>query len=206
MTLQTIARRSSFAFPARSLAAVLTLGLAASTATASVYNEPTAGDFSDNRLTPTPLALELGENTLFGIISGIRLDDTFDRDYFTITIPAGQRLESMFLDSYNSVDQAAFIGLVSGPNFPLAQEDTGPDDLLGWALFGGSRVGQDLLEVMGGNGQGFTGGLGAGTYSFWVQQIGPSTEYTLTFNVIPAPGAAGLLASMGLLAASRRRR
>jgi hypothetical protein len=187
-------------------AAALVGTAVASPALASVYNEPTAGDFSDDRLAPTALPLAFGDTTLFGIASGIRLDDTFDRDYFTITIPAGQRLASASLDSYVSADQAAFIGLVAGPNFPLTPEDTGPDDLLGWSLFGSSQVGLDLLAVMGNNGQGFTGGLGPGTYSFWVQQIGPATEYSLTFNVVPTPGATSLVVAAGVLAAGRRRR
>ena len=189
------------------LSALLLAGLVVTSAHAGVvYNEPVNGDVSDNRLAPTAIALALGNNSFFGVISGIRLDDTIDRDYFTITIPAGQRLESITLDNYISSDQAAFIGVAPGSTFPFAPDDVGPEDLLGFALFGGDLVGQDLLAVIGINGTGFTGGLGAGTYTFWVQQIGPPTEYSLNFTVVPTPAAAGLLALGAITSMSRRRR
>ena len=62
-------------------------------------------------------------------------------------------------------------------------------------------LGTNILDDMGvGSGAiGFIPPLGAGTYSFWLQQTGGAViGYGLDFVVVPEPTAAGLL-SLGLL-------
>lgn len=186
---------------------LLSLALAAAPAAADVlYNEFLQGDLSDNRLAPTAFVLGPGQSTLFGVMEGEYPDNTFDRDYFSVTVPAGYVLSGLLLEAYVSDDFAAFIGIQPGPIFPNDPDTVLPGDLLGWALFGPQTVGQDLLTNMGQNGQGFDLPLPAGTYTFWAQQIGPYTEWVATFQVdVPSPGAATVL-GLGVLGALRRRR
>lgn len=171
-----------------------------------VYDEQRQGDFSDDRFAPTPLPLSVGSNQLIGIIEGEDGMGGLDRDYFTITIPAGLQLSSILLESYMSTDFAAFAGIQPGAVFPDDPDSVRPGDLMGWTLFGPGNVDQDLLPQIGANGRRFTAPLGAGTYTFWVQQIGPFTDYTWNFEVaVPAPGAVGLLGAAGLVGLRRRR-
>ena len=63
----------------------------------------------------------------------------------------------------------------------------------------------------GGGSIGFTGPLGPGSYSFWAQETGPSTDnWDLNFIVIEqagvVPGVGGLAGLMGAGLARRRRR
>ena len=79
---------------------------------------------------------------------------------------------------------------------------------MGWAHFGASRVGEDLLGMMGGNGIGFTPPIPSGIYTFWDQQLDDYTDWTGRFVVTEIPGPSALvgltLAGMGWM--SRRRR
>jgi hypothetical protein len=170
-----------------------------------VYNEMVQGDISDDRFAPTQLTLSPGSNDLFGIMSGGNKKG-IDRDYFSITIPEGHVLAQLILGVYSSPDFAAFIAIQPGPVFPNDPDTVGPDDLMGWAHFGPAEKWQDLLPIMGANGQGFTPPLPAGTYTFWAQQTDDYTDYALDFVVeVPAPASAAIvMMSLGL--AVRRRR
>jgi hypothetical protein len=173
-----------------------------------LYNEALSGDLSDNHLAPSTLNLLPGVSSFFGVMSGFGPGETYDRDYYRVTVPEGYALTSLTLDLYASLNYAAFLGVVRGPVVSAAPESASPEDMLGYVVFDQTMEGSDLLPIMGANGIGFTGALPAGTYTFWGQQIDDYTEYNLTFTVtaVPGPGAAGALACAGVWAGCRRRR
>lgn len=185
-------------------AGVLAFGAAASGDI--FYDEGLSGDISGDRLNPTAFSLVPGDNTLIGVLIGVDIEGNVDRDYFSVTVPAGYQLSELVHTDYISEDFGAFIAIESGAVFPIAPEDANPGNLLGWALFGPSTVGVDLLPTMGGNGTGFTAPLPAGTYSFWVQQTGEFTDYSLNFVVTEVPSPSAGLVLLGVIPFARRRR
>jgi len=195
----------SFLLPSvLALALIAPLGASADV----VYDEGAQGDLSGDRFAPTPFDLAEGSHDFFGVMAGRNDAGEVDLDYYSITIPDGYALASITLGAYVSDDFAAFLGIQPGAVFPDDPDTVSPGDLLGWAHFGSQEVDTDLLALMGTNGVGFTTPLAAGTYSFWAQQTGTFTEYSLTFNVVevPAPAAAGAFAAAAFAASVRRRR
>jgi hypothetical protein len=179
----------------------------ASTRAAIFYDEFHQGDLSNNRFAPTPFTLTAGDNELIGELAGPDVSGNIDRDYYSVTIPSGYVLSQLTLEFYVSADYQAFIGIQPGPIFPNDPSTVQPGDLLGWLHFGPPYVNTDILPLMGGNGQGFTPPLPAGTYSIWAQQLDDVTDYEMDYVVTPVP-APGCLAAAGLLGIvlSRRRR
>lgn len=192
---------------ALSMGGLLALASAAVAGPGFVYDEAVDGDLSDDWLAPTQLpAFGLGLSVV--TMSVVDSNETFgDRDYFTITIPAGFQLNSLdllFLDA-NGGDDIAFIGVQAGDQVTVDPLFPNPAPLLGFALTQQSDVGTDIQELLVGEAN---TPLGPGQYSFWVQQTGQDlTTLSLGFNVgiIPTPGTLGLagLAGLGLM---RRRR
>lgn len=191
------------------LSTVALMGLGAcSMAAAGTFNydEAIDGDLSNDWLAPTQFpAFGVGQSvaTMTTVDSN---ELTGDRDYFTITVPAGLQLDSITLLSLdaNGGDDVAFLGIQAGdqvtvdPNFP------NPAPLLGWLLTQQSNVGNDILAIAVGA---ENTPLGPGQYSFWVQQTGQDpTTLSLGFNLsqIPAPSGAAL-AGLAMLGAMRRR-
>lgn len=171
------------------------------------YNELSQGDLSGNHLAPTgPFVLGPGSHRLVGELTGFG-EPTFDRDFFSITIPAGYELTSITLDAYDSIDFASFMAFGPGSVLPFNPSGASPSDPTGWLLFGPDTVGQDMLEFMAQTTGAFTPPLPAGTYTFWVQQTGEYTLYEASWVVqpIPGPGALALLAAAPLAARRRRR-
>ena len=82
-------------------------------------------------------------------------------------------------------------------------------------LLGLSDGGNDILQAMGGGAgsQGFSGTLGPGSYTFWAQETGPSTDdWDLNFIVtqassplVPGPGALAGLIGITVITGRRRR-
>ena len=78
---------------------------------------------------------------------------------------------------------------------------------LGATLFGaapGAQVGDNILDELGAaslGGSGFSGALGAGTYTFWLQETSANIDaYSLDIRVVPIPSAFLLMISgLGLL-------
>jgi hypothetical protein len=158
-----------------------------------VWDESIDGDLSGDRFAPTALTLNLGDNNLLATSTG------GDREYITFSVPAGQLLSSVFLDSYNDGDPVAFIGLQTGSTFTEDPASANPANLLGYTHFGQPNVGTDLLPLIGtGLGaQGFTPPLQADTYTVWLQQLGLPTNYELNFVIAPVPEPATTAACVG---------
>lgn len=188
----------------RGLLAIVVLSAAAGARAQVIYNEFVQGDISDDRFLPTALVLSEGSNILLGFMAGAQ-GPTVDLDYFSITIPAGLQLDQIILTEYFSQDPVAFLAIQPGPIFPNDPLTVEPGDLMGWTHLEVGQVGLDVLAIMGTQGQGFIPPLPAGVYTFWAQQLGEPTDYTLDFVVTPAPGSAALLGAGGVFACRRRR-
>lgn len=189
--------RSSFPLGRVARVALAVLVTAPAASAGLLWNEQLNGDFSDHHLTPTPLVLSPGQSEINGRIEDGGGGAHLDLDYFSLTIPAGHRLESMVLLTYLSPDAAAFLAVQPGPVFPQSPDDiTGGDQLMGWVHFGPSYLGLDLLPFMAANGSGFTPPLPAGAFSFWAQQTDDLTEYTLLLDVQPIPAPPAALAAL----------
>lgn len=152
------------------------------------YDEVASGDLSSNPSLPSLLATSLGSNFITASV------DRRDKDYFTLTIPAGCFLESIFLRQSDG-SEATFLSLQAGSTFTEPAESADFRNLLGYASFFGSDVGRDLLPSLGSAAEaiGFKGPLGEQLYTFWVDQSSPApTAYKLEFVIaedVPGPGS-----------------
>jgi hypothetical protein len=177
------------------------------------WDESINGDLSNNQSAPNAFTLGNGVNSVIGTVG------TGDmQDWIALTIPVGFTLNSVVLSAYTSTDLQAFTGFQIGSSFSGSASTAG--SYAGYAHFGtGAKngslpamnlVGQDLLPIMADNSPGgtsadatgFTQPLGAGNYTFLIQQLGASTTYQFDYNVtpIPEPGALALaLLACGLL-------
>jgi hypothetical protein len=167
------------------------------------YSETVSGDLSNDRLSPTVLSLGAGANGIAGtVVLG-------DRDFFVASVPEGMLLTKITLDTYQSVNTKAFIGMQAGSAFTVDPESPDPTLLLGYTHFGIDQViGEDLLddlalppEVIG-----FSVPLAAGDYAFWLNQTEPQlTGYGITFHVVPEPAMMmlALVGGVGMIAAAR---
>lgn len=190
----------------RALAALV---LAASSgAQAFVHDESLQGDLSDNRLAPTWLSASAGSNTL-------QMSSTAgDRDYVGFTVPAGWQLGSIVQLSYDSADSLAFIALQAGTTLTEPPTGTNAANLLGWTLFGPLSVGTEIIDNLAASGSasppamGFSAPLGAGPYTFWIQQTGAVATYGFDFVLtpVPEPGTPVLALLGGLALATVLRR
>ncbi len=204
MTLSNPFRASGAAF---SLISVLAIAASASAGAGFVYDEAVDGDLSDDWLSPTALpAFAQGLSVV--TMTVVDSNETFgDRDYFTITIPAGLQLNSLDLlaSDAGGGDSVAFIGAQAGDQVTVDPLFPNPEPLLGWVLTQPTDVGTDIQAMLVGEDN---APLAPGQYSFWVQQTGQDvTTVSLGFNVgiIPSPGTLGL-AGLAAIGALRRRR
>lgn len=171
---------------------ILTLAIVAgfsSGALAAGYSEKKSGDLSDNGLKPDVVKLKLGDNVISGKY-GAKTTDTgnvVDRDYFTVKIPEGQQLAAIILEPETQVGfNVSFIGVQAGNQLTEPPVGADPANLLGWTHYGTDDEGTDILPAIGqgAGAQGFTPPLGAGQYSFWVQETGVcKCQYRFTFVV-----------------------
>ena len=127
--------------------------------------------------------------------------------FFSFTTAEGEESSAMILDQWISEDDLGFLGVVEGDFFDVDPANLDVTQLLGYVQPGTTFDGEDILPAMGqGPGfHGFTGPLGAGTYSFWIRQGGVDlTTQDIHFVVTPAPGGISFLGLAGLFPRRRR--
>lgn len=156
----------------------------------TLYNEATQGDLSNSGLTPTSLAVTVGSNQIFGTTGNPGTGT--DRDYFTITVPSGLQLTSIFELPGTTVGGAtSFIGLQAGNQVTVPTNAATANGLLGWTHYGGATASRDILpdmSVAANGSSGFTAPLNAGTYSLWIQDFNAGS-FSYGFNIVLAPAA-----------------
>lgn len=196
----------SCARPLASLALVACLSTSGQAAT--VWDESTQGDLSNNRLQPTALAMTAGDNLVFGSVGSE--SGPIDRDFFSFSVPANGLLQAVVLLGNTSVSgSSSFLALQAGPQVTTTPGGQNISALLGFIHYDPSMIGQNLLPLMGVANL----PLPAGTYSVWVQELSQVVPYGLNFvlSAVPEPGAGGLLLAglaglMGIRALRRPRR
>ena len=194
---------------------------------AIVYDEAgPGGDLSNDKAAPTALTLMPGLNSVSGTVAGFpQFGGTDPQDWVSFTIPTGFVMTSYVNSKYRSADDQGFTGFQSGSSFSGDEFVAG--SYAGYAHFGtaaqnpdgnptsSSTVGVNLLPLMADPSfapgtTGFTPPLGAGTYTFLIQQGNPATtgyQFNMTVRPVPEPGSSLCLLGMGGLAilALRRR-
>jgi hypothetical protein len=172
------------------------------------YIEAVNGDLSGDFAHPTPIAVAIGSTTVAGTVEGKGKGVSVDLDYFKVTIPEGQVLAALIVDSGTQGGGAigAFIALFDGAT-AVDPGSAAASDTLGFYLYGAGDVGSNILEKM----QGFTFGgstspgfdlpLPAGDYTFWVQEgfLGTfPSNFQIVVQSAPAPPTILLLGLVGL--------
>ncbi len=149
-----------------------------------MYDEAVDSDISGDMAAPMVMPLSEGMN----LLSATSM--TGDPEYVMVVVPDGFELASLVLQHYSSdTDGTAFAAIQSGCGFTEPRRNTNVANLLGYSHFGPESppalVGTDILDDMGrGEGAiGFEGPLPSGVYTFWLNQTGGASTYTLAFNV-----------------------
>ncbi len=154
----------------------------------ATYDEATQGDLSNDRLSPTFIALDTMNNHVAGSV-------TFgERDYFTIDIPTFAALHAIDLEAYDSNNARAFNGMQAGNVFSVSPTNAEPSDMLGYTHFGFDQLSGDLLADMSTQfgAIGFATPLVSGHYTFWINQTEPSPTGCRFKFLMPARGDANL--------------
>lgn len=170
-----------------SLAIALSAPLALRAANIS-YDESVNGDLSTTSGAPTGVSLLIGDNEVHGTTGRAVAGGAVDRDFFRVAIPVGWQLSGIEVlrgTTSAGAGSLSFLGVVKAANFG-ATPPTAAGDLLGYHHYSPTEIGTDILDDLGtGLGaQGFTGPLGAGTYTFWVQETAvASVNYAFDLKV-----------------------
>jgi len=190
--------------------------LAAAPAKATIYDEAVSGDLSNDKAAPTALTLTTGLNSVIGTVNGFP-PGTDAQDWVLFTIPTGFVMTSYVNSGYVSSDPQGFTGFQFGSSFSGNEFLEG--SYAGYAHFGTgatnpdgtppkSTVGVNLLPRMANSSfapgtTGFTLPLGAGTYTFLIQQgnaVNTAYRFDMTVRLVPEPGSSLCLLGMGALA------
>lgn len=190
---------------------VLLAGLIANSGGAnavSVWDETVNGDLSSDPLTPTTINFAAGDNEISGSVQAS--GDT--RDYFTFTLLAGQQLVGIELLNYTDLNtlgpgNRGFHAINAGATSFIPGGGTAGNFLGGDHL---DATDVDLLSNLAAAtlaGTGFSSPLGAGTYTYLVQQTGPQlTGYEINFQVVPLPAMWPLFAAAFAVIGFRKHR
>jgi hypothetical protein len=188
--------------------AMLSLALAGGAAIGGVvHDESIDGDLSSDPDAPTSLVFVLGASTVSGTVRQSN-DPSGDRDFLTFTVGVGQRLAALNLLAYTP-DNPGFAAFNAGPTGYIPDSSTNGNFLSG-ILPETSQVGTDLLPSFVSDAVTTNSlsspWLGAGTYTFVIQQTtNVEQAYSLEFVITPAPGGAALIGLAGVCLARRRR-
>lgn len=175
-----------------------------------VHDEATQGDLSDLPHAPTPLALSPGANIVAGTNGPSGVPDVPDLDYFTVVVPSGYTLSSVMLENASVGGAFSFVAIQAGASVTVSWDRPTAEPLLGWAHYGSSDVGSDLLPLIGeGAGAvGFTGPLGPGQYTLWLMELDGAEPHAYRFSLgltaVPGPGGAFVIAAACLARRARR--
>jgi hypothetical protein len=169
----------------------------------TLWNESINGDLSNNQAAPNAFTLGNGANSVIGNVG-----PGDSQDWIALTVPAGFTLSSVVLAAYTSADVQGFTGFQIGNSFVGSPFVAG--SYAGYSHYGtGAQngplpptnlIGQNLIPIMADNtpggtspgAAGFAQPLGAGTYTFLIQQLGGSTAYQFNYNLTPVPEPAML--------------
>ena len=190
--------------PLLALGAVLGATLLQSQARVGVVlDEATFGDFSDDRMAPTAVTLDSGMNVIAGFSGQSLAPKMHDLDYVRFTVPAGHVLTRFLVQDAFVGGAFSFVGMQAGPVVTIPWDWSNVNSpLLGWAHFGSSSIGSDLLPTMAGSpgSVGFVPPLGPGTYTLWIMELDNSQVSSYRFGLdvvrIPGPSAAWLAAAL----------
>jgi len=178
--------------------------LAPGHAAAGNYDEATNGDLAGDGFAPTVLALDAGSNTLRGTFGSSPVPGVADLDYVAVVVPDGYRVSSLVLLNLFAGGANSFLGVQSGPQMTLLPTSYDPSPLLGWNHIYTNQQGTDLLPALGIN-----GGLGAGSYTFWINETDISAQFSYAMNfqvsAVPVPEPATWMLTAAGLATLRRR-
>ena len=202
------------------LAYALCMGTIPQAFSAVVYDEASMGDLSNESALPTNLAFFVsgaGGSTRANTVLG--QTDSGAPDISTFAIAVGNQLTSLVLTNYAMGDGAMFVAIAAGEEFPNDYGEINDNAFadtsawLGGSTVGLGDVGTNVLPRMGsiGLGSGYDPPLGAGKYTFYIQQTGPLTDYGLDFNVssitaVPEPSMSLALGAMAVAAVGFRYR
>src|SRR5882724_1688564 len=112
------------------LAAVLaSVAVAGGAHAATIWDEASNGDLSNDGLSPTPLVMSVGSNRVLGT-TGNSGQGT-DRDYFKFTVPVGAKLTSIVLLPNTAISgSVSFIGIQAGPQLTVTPTGGGVESLI----------------------------------------------------------------------------
>ena len=187
------------------LCALLCASAAFGAQAATAWDEAVSGDLANVGTSPTALSLGLGSNIITGS-TGRSAAGVVDLDYFSFTLPAGWRLDSLTLlpgTTFLGPSGLGFIGVQAGTQVTVNPTGGSAVGLLGWWHYNINDMGTDILPSIGlGSGaSGFAGPLPAGSYAFWIQETATgSAAYNFDFRVSAVPEASTALLLMAGLA------
>src|SRR5262249_22608840 len=145
-----------------------------------IHDESVNGDLSNDQANPTHFDLVPGVSRIIGLVDGA----ADIQDWVSIKVPVGSVMTAYTNSAYTSADVQGFTGFQNGTSFIGSAFTAG--NYAGFSHFGtGAQngsfpamnlVGVNLLPIMADplaapGAQGFTPPLGAGNYTFLIQQL-----------------------------------
>lgn len=161
------------------------LSAASSGWSATIYNEAVSGDLSNNGLTPTSLLLATGSNQILGTTGR---GTAVDRDYFTLSVPAGFVISQIVELAGTQAGGVSFFGIQAGAQITVPPTAATADGLLGWWHYESATSNTDILPDLRIPSLGSSGfsDLNSGTYAFWVQDF-TAGSYNYAFDLVVTP-------------------